>query len=109
MRLALKGLVSRKVMYIEIVLADVRSYDCNECGIHFDAEISGGDAHEFEPDCPDCGDPTGFNCQPCAGDLRNDSRFPAVVGSAANPQLSLLEGCLFPNNKHHEVVSLKRD
>lgn len=83
----------------------VRGYDCTHCKIHFEAETEYGDAHEFDPDCPKCGDPTGFNCLPCGGDSRNGDPFPALVGSPL--QVVVSGTCLFPSNIHHEVVSRK--
>lgn len=86
---------------------NVRGYDCQECKIHFEAETTHGDAHEYDPDCPKCGDPTGFNCIPCFGDPRNDSSFPAVTGSQAEPVLAKASGCLFPNSRHQGIVRVR--
>lgn len=86
----------------------VRGYDCTKCGLHFEAETEYGDAYEFDPDCPRCGDPTGFNCRPCGGDPRNGEPFPAVIGSASDPQVDVRTECMFPDNKHVSIVPLKR-
>ena len=75
---------------------NVRGYDCRQCKIHFEAETTFGDAVEFDPDCPKCGDPTGFNCIPCFADTRN-------VGPE---QIGVQRICLFPDSRHAGIVPI---
>ena len=88
-----------------VAVENVRAYDCRECRIHFEAETEFGDAYEFDPDCPRCGDPTGASCFPCRGDARsNGYPFSTPVGSPL--QSVILRKCLYPGNVHSGVVPL---
>jgi len=85
--------------------ANVRGYDCRKCKIHFEAETSQGDACEFDPDCPQCGDPTGFDCTPCLGDPRNVTCAPTSFRGPGEEKPE----CLFPRSVRQGIVALPVD